>query len=117
LEGDDEGNMLDDSYWIDKEGNKLYPQDIEDIYLMNIINFMEKNAEIYQNAEIEEIISLGVPPDGGSGCGEDQFVEYLNYVSNLEPLEWVRETVTYQTMLDEMKSRGLCFSQKRVGLK
>jgi len=109
--------MLDNHYWIDKEGNKLYPQNINNTHLINIINFIERNAEAYQNAEIEETVSLGVPPDGDSGCGEDQFVEYLNYVSSFEPLEWVRETVTYQTMIKEMKSRGLCFSQKRVELK
>lgn len=108
--------MLNNPYWTDREGNELYPQDIDDVHLMNIINFIERNAEFYQEVELMEIISLEVPPDGGSGCGEDQFVECLSYVSSFEPLEWVKETLTYQTMLDEMKSRGICFSQKRVGL-
>lgn len=110
--------MLDDPYWVNSEGEILYPQDIDDIYLMNIINYMEKYAEYFLQQEIEFYNYIAKSeiwrPTGDIAV--EHFDGFGIYLHSVDPLEWVKETETYKVMENEMKARGLCFSQKRVGL-
>lgn len=43
------------TFWISKDGRKIFIKDLEDKHLVNIIKYLKKNAENYR----EELISLG----------------------------------------------------------
>lgn len=95
-------------FWITNNGDKLYPSEIEDDHLINIIRFLASNARQYRNEDIRKQIESSFKVSSrhkNISMGEflDVYSNHVKYYkdSSISDIDWLHQNSKIFTLLIE----------------